>query len=259
MLVYLVSLIQDGDRRAELERNMPKLFSRSIHVEAVDGRELRAKDYYSNVLSYYKQSSILMSPSELGCTLSHIKALEMFLEANEDNALVIEDDVSGDDSVYEKIDKIFNTLPSNSILICGGQEGLKSRRFQVGKNVAEGVFRVSKFSHDYILRTCCYVVSRDSAKHILAFHENGVAVADNWGGILKGTDIDIYYSELLSHPDDLSVSHIEKERNEIKSKPLLEKIFSVGVFFILYRKVRERLLVVLLKLLGYKRININKL
>ena len=107
MLVYLVSLIQDGDRRAELERNMPKLFSRSIHVEAVDGRELRAKDYYSNVLSYYKQSSILMSPSELGCTLSHIKALEMFLEANEDNALVIEDDVSGDDSVYEKIDKIF--------------------------------------------------------------------------------------------------------------------------------------------------------
>lgn len=97
--IYLVSLKDDIKRRKELEKRFPKYYSSFIHIEAVDGRKLYAKEYFDATSSFFNKHKRPMSPSELGCTLSHIKALEQFLSTDESFALILDEDIIVDNSM----------------------------------------------------------------------------------------------------------------------------------------------------------------
>jgi len=67
------------------------------------------------VQKYHKQ----MSPGELGCTMSHIKALEQFLKSDNDVALILEDDIMGtDENIQKLIDLNVSSIDDNSIVMC---------------------------------------------------------------------------------------------------------------------------------------------
>src|SRR5690554_7645668 len=101
--IYLVSLEQDTERREKLKERFPETYNEFIHINAVDGRILSAKEYYQKTLPYFISQNKVMSPAELGCTLSHIKALEAFLQTNEPYALILEDDVIGSDQDLDSL------------------------------------------------------------------------------------------------------------------------------------------------------------
>jgi len=250
--IYLVSLEQDTKRREELKKRFKNFYNKFIHIKATDGRKLSAKEYYDQTIDYFIKRNKIMSPSELGCTLSHINALEEFMKTDSYYALILEDDVIGNDKDIEKIFEISQKLDQNSLFICGGQDGLSSKKYQFGKetSLADGLFEVCKFSYQHIFRTCCYVVTKKSAKEILEYHKKCLTLADEWDEFFKNSDTKIYYANILSHPKDLVNSHIEEYRAKFKTKSFIEKIFSKNFFGRVWKKLYNELYSKLLKIKG---------
>lgn len=253
--VFLVSLEADEARRSALCRSAPELYSDAVWVKAIDGRKLDAKQYYSKITAEFIRSGRLMSPAELGCTLSHVRALELFLESDAEKALIIEDDLIATDSDYADVKRYVQHVSDQSLYICGGQEGLNSQKYLYGKalNKENTLFKLSAFSKRYALRTCCYVVTRSVAHHILAIHEDGLTIADNWGRIC-GAEIDIIFSSSFYHPSDMSLSHIESERHLRKRMTLMQKLLSVQSYRNLLLKVEGACFIAYAKFSAYKKV-----
>ncbi|WP_459818870.1 glycosyltransferase family 25 protein [Galenea microaerophila] len=253
--IYLVSLNSDLERRNNLAKQFPKFFGDMINIEAVDGREMDARSYFNKVLPLFQKSNRLISPAELGCTLSHIKALEAFLKTEHKHALIIEDDIIGSDKDIENIFNLISSLDQYALLICGGQEGSRSKRFVVGKEINnDGLWKISSFSYAYILRTCCYVVTRASAEQILNRQKEMLVLADDWSYFFKDTNSHIFYSGHLSHPVDLSNSHIEVDRNNFKQKFILKNALSFPFLKKAVKRIYRELGLVVNKFFGFKRI-----
>lgn len=252
--IYLVSLEKDCSRRNELLKTFPEKFNDFIHIKAVDGRNLKAKEFYEKTLPYYLDCNKVMSPAELGCTLSHIKALEAFLQTNKQYALILEDDVIGSDQELEIIFNLANNLENDSLLLCGAQEGL-SRRHQLGKWIDnKGVYEVSKFSYSFVFRTCCYVVTRKTAQQIIDFHSINLTLADKWDCFFNNTSTKIYYINALHHPEDLADSHIEADRATFKNKTFIQKICSSDAPIKIFRKTKDEVHRLVLLMLGSKQL-----
>lgn len=76
MKIYLISLEQDIQRRTELAKRFPKTYPNMQWIQAVNGKDLSAKEYFSYAQQYFNIHQKIITPSEVGCTLSHIQALE---------------------------------------------------------------------------------------------------------------------------------------------------------------------------------------
>lgn len=249
--IYLVSLETDTTRRQELKKRFPKYYETFSRIEAVDGRIMPAKEYYQRILPYFMKYNKIMLPAEWGCTSSHIKALEAFLESDEPYALILEDDVIGNDRDIEEVFELTKKLDINSLLLCGAQEGV-NRRYQLGKRLADKIsYEVHPFSYQFVFGTCCYVVTIKSAQEILDYHSNCLTLADKWDQFFKGTTTKIYYADILKHPKDFANSHIEAERRS-QDKTLLQKLFSIDGPKKIFNKIYFNCVAFFLKAIGFK-------
>lgn len=253
--MYLITLESDNLRRKVLEKNFPKNYKNFNIVYAVDGRVMTARDYFLDICSYFKQYKQLMSPAELGCTLSHVNALNLFLQSGCEKGLILEDDVIGNDHDLEVIKSIANKLPDNSLLICGAQDGIKNNYLFGRYSKDKCVYELANFSYSHIFRTCCYVVTRKSALAMIEYQKKNKTLADKWGEFFTNTDIKILYKNIMAHPIDLTQSHIESERtiNDLKK---IDKLFSLEVVPRILNKIRNFLYYYLYKILPFwKKIN----
>lgn len=257
--IYVVSLESDVDKRNRLSKLYPKYFNQFKFFNAIDGRALLAKDYYNQILPEFFLRRRLMSPSEVGCSLSHLQVLKKFQNSSDDFAIILEDDILGTDADLEKIvhiAKSFLEINDDFVFIAGGQEGLAARKYLYGKNVfiqdevQNDVWSLAAFSVHHVLRTCCYVVTKKSSASIIKYQSNSLTVADFWSLFFVGKSTSFFYSKILRHPLDLKDSVIEKERQ--KKKPRKD-VFILTKMFVL--KMYRLFMVFLLLISGYKKID----
>lgn len=250
--IYLVSLEQDVARREKLKERFPETYSSFQHVKAVDGRVLPAKEYFDKTQGFYQKYNRIMLPAELGCTLSHIKALETFLASGEEFGLILEDDIIGNDEDIYRISSVSACLDENTLLLCGGQEGL-NKRYQLFKQTKQHlIHEVAQFSYQFVYRTCCYLVTKKSAQEILHYHlKKYITLADKWDVFFKNTDVNIYFKDVFEHPLDLKNSHIEAERRSL-DKSFVRKLFSVEGPIKIYNKIYFNIMAIVLKVIGFK-------
>lgn len=239
--IYLISLKSEEERRSTLARNFIETYTKINLVDAVDGRNLTAREYF-NILNSRKKGEInFLTPSEVGCTLSHELALSKFLETEKRFALILEDDVIGNDDDIKDILGLTKYLGDNSILICGGQPNAHLiKKLLIGKLIADDIYQVASSSLPYLSRTCCYLVDRIAAKAMIESYQMKIKVADSWWEISNESNVIIYFTDKLGHPDDLAFSTIESER-QIKS---LGPSAIIG--FRTIQRIRKRLLAELL-------------
>ena len=210
-LVFVISLKSDEARREKLKERF-KNYGEFKLVEATDGRAMSAKEYYGYALPGLEAYGRLLSPSEVGCSLSHARAYEEFLKSDASFALILEDDVIGDESGVKKAFETAAKMDAGSALVCGAQDGLEGRFSAFGKKLDEDFWLVSKRSYGTIYRAAAYVLDRRAAEAILQTHKKALCVADFWQILLLKNGLKMYFSDIFAHPTDLADSNIQAER-----------------------------------------------
>lgn len=106
MKCYCINLDRDVDRRAWVEAQASAAGLVLTRVPAVLGSTLGAEELARHRAAADHAESVVLkdlspndlaphdlSPGEVGCLLSHVRALRLFVESDEPHALIIEDDV----------------------------------------------------------------------------------------------------------------------------------------------------------------------
>ncbi|WP_286221817.1 glycosyltransferase family 25 protein [Marinobacter apostichopi] len=217
--IYLVSMAGDSSRREQMSQAFPDSYPGMILTDAVDGRQLPAQKYFQYISSAMENHNRILSPAEVGCSLSHLKVLEQFLEGGAERAIILEDDVIGNDQGIQRSVEKVQGIPEDAVIILGGQEGMPSRKYIFGKPAgASDVFKLPSYSHHHVFRTCCYGVTRYSATQIVASQKRSLKLADAWPILARGGDFTLYFSRDLAHPIDRNNSHIEQGRATINAE-----------------------------------------
>lgn len=210
--IFIISLKKDEARRQKLKERF-KSYDEFSLIEAVDGRTMNAMEYFKHAVASFNAYGKFLSPAEIGCTLSHMKAYGEFLKSEAKFALMFEDDVIGSDEGIKEAFKLAEKMPSNAILICGCQDGLEGRFSAFGKRVDEKLYLVSAHSCSAIYRAAAYILTKDSAKALLETHKRAICTTDFWSYLLKENKLDMYFSDIFAHPTDLSDSSIQSTRD----------------------------------------------
>lgn len=252
MKIYTISLINDSDRRVLLAKSFLKYYDSFIIFNALNHSD--AKNYLSKG-GNLKENKLEMTLSEVACALSHLEVLKKTIENDKAFSLILEDDIIGTDEDIERITDVYLSLPKDSILIAGGQEGLRSYKNLYGVSVegTPGLYKIPNLYYRYLSRACCYVLSGEPARKIIQLQEAGLDRADQWNHLLKECS-NVYFSPILKHPLTLENSHIEKERKLMKGNNIYIAIMREGVIYSLYYYLRKIITNYLAIYKGYIRI-----
>lgn len=105
---FLINLDRSPERLAQMSQRLDRLSRPWQRVSAVDGRALGIHSHPQvSVSAYMRKHGKQLNPAEVGCYLSHIKALEAFLaDADTSVGLILEDDVSFTDDFQETLEAL---------------------------------------------------------------------------------------------------------------------------------------------------------
>lgn len=230
--IYIVSLKQDIEKREAISKTLQNFELKFSFIDAIYGKEL-SEDTISSIRA--KSAGKLLArkfpltPGEIGCTLSHLKVYQNILDNNLDWACILEDDVILDERFNIFIRNFQATgLNPEFLYILGGQDGLgEGQIIKSLKNiqiVGEQKFVKTIRSSAVIYRTCCYLMSASSAKKIINSSRKNFILADDWSYLVKNNIIkNIYLSNFVHHPLDLSKSNLQQERDLALSNPHIKK------------------------------------
>ncbi|AYA03767.1 glycosyl transferase [Acinetobacter sp. WCHAc010034] len=196
----------------------------------VKGSELPVKQYFEIAV---KGRSQPLSPSELGCSLSHMAALKAFLETDDDYALILEDDalfphaltLAQIEAEIEKAD-----FPPNILLSLGGiqmKESLKVRgKIRAQKFLNKNVLEVTPHYYHRVCAAFAYIVDRKMANTLLKYNAR-IRKADDWGYLYDfDSTAHILMTHIIEHPPlavgetDEAISKIENERVNTADLPV---------------------------------------
>lgn len=92
--MYLINLDSSIDRLKQANAELEKHHIDYIRISAVDGRQLDAQNFglYNSTRSHAYTGRDLIG-SEIGCYLSHKRALETFVNSDAEYGLILEDDL----------------------------------------------------------------------------------------------------------------------------------------------------------------------
>lgn len=256
--IYVISLKKDKYRRDILKVLFPLSYDRFKFIEAVNREDIDINFYFEKLIDFEKEYKRLMTPSEMGCTLSHIKALEEFIKSGKKHALILEDDIIGNDQDIEDIEKTVLSIEFNGIVLCGGQEGLPPDwgKFRYGTKIAiaPNLFESTNYSIGFFSRAACYIVDRSFALHYIEKNSKKILLADDWVKYFNDTNYTLYFKKWFSHPINLSSSNIEDQRLLVESRVnrlnIIKNIFWVKFF----KKINNFYHLFIFKLKGLVRI-----
>jgi glycosyl transferase family 25 len=209
--------------------------------QGVDGRKMPSLDYFKEMLRSYEAINAVLTPGEIGCSLSHRAMMEEFLVSDQDFAIVFEDDIIIDENSVDILNRAMPLLGPNDMLLAGGHEGADHGPIfakRIGRERSE--FVVSRESWGRIKRSCAYVIGRKAARHIVEVQTRSLVLADDYQSLCPPNGR-LLFCPAFKHPVDLSQSAIEVERL-LKPRsipaPLLTRISKeCGVGF--HRRVRS--------------------
>lgn len=219
--LYVVSIDERSSHRLKsfFDQDIFKGISEDrFDIVGVKGGNLTAKDYFN--LAVHGRVKPL-TPSELGCTLSHLEVYKKFLMSDEKFALIFEDDAIfpnrlsfGD--LFEQIQKI--KLDACFLLSLGGiqMKVCRNVRGEIQKNtfISNALIKINPHFYHRVCYTFAYVIDRKMAEVLIGYHEKPRR-ADDWSYLYDfSPDVNIYMTDLIDHPVDQNVknSYIEAER-----------------------------------------------
>tara|TARA_B100000902_G_scaffold379478_1_gene413840 strand:+ start:1176 stop:1922 length:747 start_codon:yes stop_codon:yes gene_type:complete len=177
--IYVVNLKRDEERRKNIINEIEKQNIKNYEIiDAVDGNELN--EYELDTLTFknkkkFNQWNSKMSPSQIGCALSHIKIYKKFINTDFKLAFILEDDAIFLKNFEIKIKKFIlkNFKYKKQIMLLSELKEFYPKA--IDTNDGYEIVNVSNafFTHGYI-------INREAAKSIVSFNFPVKTVADNF-------------------------------------------------------------------------------
>jgi len=89
----LINLDRSPERLTRMQERLNRINLPFRKVSAVDGKELVLTKEMINAAEYERCHGKYVVPTEVGCYLSHYRALQSFLESGKEFGLILEDDM----------------------------------------------------------------------------------------------------------------------------------------------------------------------
>lgn len=225
---YLISIeTSDSPRlQAFFAQDIFEQNNSSFHIFGVKGADLPTAQYFKLAVANRERA---LSPSELGCTLSHIQAMKHFLETEQQYAIFFEDDaVQKLDFSLEQLEQevIKLNLQRGFLLSLGGiqlsfSEKVKGK-FLIDKLFGKNVIAIHPYYYKNLSSTYAYILDRQMAQVLIEYHQPPRG-CDHWGELSSLENVPhLYATYLFDHPEminDQTHSYIEQERLEVKGIP----------------------------------------
>lgn len=160
---FLINLDTATDRRVHMEQAFAATGMELERVSAIDGRTLvLPHPAYSQSL-YHRYHGRTTKPGEIGCYLSHIKAMEAFLATGDSHGLICEDDLVLTPEFERVLDAAMRTAGAWNVLrLSGLSPGQPARVVEL----AEGFFLCVNFGR--LKGAGAYIVDRRAAEAMIA-------------------------------------------------------------------------------------------
>lgn len=231
MKIFVISIEEENSPRLTQFLNQPFFKNGQVPFKkfGIKGGDLTAKQYFEQAVRGRNKP---LTPSELGCTLSHLEALKSFLETSEQYALIFEDDAIIPESMtLEKIEAEIKATfwVENTLLSLGGiqmKECLKVRgEIKDFKFLGQKLLEVVPDFYHRVNYAVAYIVDRAMASTLIHYHQP-IRKADDWGYLFDFNDKShILMTYLVEHPEiavgetNTQLSAIEAERAKSKDIP----------------------------------------
>ncbi len=218
MKVYIISLYQSDAENNKLLATLLNKYGHDVcFIDAIPGSDINAIYYYSLIRTYLEKTKILLTPSELGCVLSHKEALREFIATGESHALILEDDVIVDDLGLEKLSSIINNIQLfDGFINIGGLHSVYGSRKNIEGKIIQKSPEVCKIDNDYLYMlhgNFAYLITPNDALKIFTLINDHPFIIDDYVYIYNNTKIkNFYLSPIFSHPVDRAKSTIQNER-----------------------------------------------
>ncbi|WP_042846701.1 glycosyltransferase family 25 protein [Providencia rettgeri] len=124
MNIYVINLASSLDRKEHIIKKAKDLDISLKFIDAVNGNKLSPKIIKTNSSNSIKNINRHLSPSEIGCYFSHLRAIESFLKTNDSICLILEDDIYFSEEIKSIIEKFshIQEFPFD-ILLAGYRNG----------------------------------------------------------------------------------------------------------------------------------------
>lgn len=187
---FVINLERDVARREHMVAQMAALAMPFEWIRAIHGASLPAAvraEHYDEARAKWRRGRAL-TPSEIGCALSHIKAYRTMVVRGIELALILEDDVDIPAAAVPLISELARVLPSDEPLVC-----LLSEAEVVPGGaltpLLDGQYSLGRFRSGYYASS--YIVTKAAAE-VLANALYPVSdVADRWEWLQRRGIVDI--------------------------------------------------------------------
>jgi glycosyl transferase, family 25 len=159
MRAYLINLDSATDRLAYMEKAFAATSIPLERVPAIDGKTLTLPHPgYSEAL-YHRRHGRTTKPGEIGCYLSHIKAMEAFLAGGDAHGLICEDDLTLLPHFERVLEKAMSTTGAWNVLRMSGLSPGHPARV---RELSDGCFLCVNFGR--LKGAGAYIVDRRAAE-----------------------------------------------------------------------------------------------
>lgn len=222
MKTFVVSLKRSKDRREYVAAHLSALQISFEFSDAVDGSTLTETELCVAQLPKWQKRyyGYYLSPSELGCSLSHLQVYKKMVDENIACALILEDDVWLTPSVVpvltaleEKLDKDEKSV----WLLSEGAETDCSRFKQILSPYGYAPIKKAYFTH-------AYVITLAAAKLLLPVLYPVAHVADCWNWLKRHRVVDVYsIKPILSTQNNFLCKSVISESRLTALKGIMEQ------------------------------------
>lgn len=187
--IFVISLTKEIDRREAIAEQLRKFSLEFRFFDAVDGKSLTREQLS---VCYDRRGSLLrqarpLTPSEIGCSLSHIEVYRIIEEENLDWALIIEDDSLLSENFLEYMEcarEFVRNRKDSVVLISECEKFIESSEFALREISVHEIIKA--------YYTSTYVITNDAARKLSRYLFPVRDVADCWIRLKKFGVIHVY-------------------------------------------------------------------
>jgi len=200
-----------------------------VHCPPVYPESFTSRQYFEYVRSTYQEQQLLLTPSEVGCTLAHLGVYQQIVDAN-DSAFIFEADIKLTASVLDRAQQVVD--------VCGAVDfihlGIHPNRSFFGTRPNSPVAVADP--RFYLYGTFAYFVSPRAAQSLLDFHAQRMRRADAWKEFFAEHDLVPHYYPLVRHPSERGGIDLER-RQSLTQKPLSLMLLASQLLTLARRKL----------------------